>query len=124
VSKLSRTLGYAASCFALAASGVVASWPFLEATGRAGVVAAALVSLPLQIGAFAALRANWRNGARFLMVWIGGTVLRLVAVCTVVALVLFSELPPAPTLLALVAFFFGMLLIEPLFLPTQERHTV
>jgi len=124
VSKLSRTLGYAASCFALAALGVVASWPFLEATGRAGVIAAAVVSVPLQVAAFAALRANWQGGVRFLVVWLGGSVLRLVAIGAVGALVLASELPPAPTLLALATFLFGMLLIEPLFLPTQERHTV
>jgi hypothetical protein len=113
---LSRTFGYAVSCALLALLGVVASWPWLDGSGRTGVLTAAAVALPLQVGTFAALRWGWSRRQHFLAAWVGGTLTRLLAVAAVATFVYVSRLAPAPTLLALAGFFFGMLLIEPLFL--------
>ena len=113
---MSRTLGYAVSCALVALLGVVASWPWLSGSGRVGVLTAAAVALPLQIGAFAALRWGWSKRENFLATWIGGILTRLLAVAAVAVAVALSNLAPAPTLLSLAGFLFGMLLLEPLFL--------
>jgi len=78
---------------------------------------AALVAYLVQMVAFFMLVRFWGDGKRFLLVWVGGTVVRI-GVILVVALVVSQgdSLPPAPTLLALAGFFFGLLLLEPLFL--------
>jgi hypothetical protein len=59
-----------------------------------------------------------------MVVWMGGTLVRM-GLILVAALVLtrVEELPPAPTLLALAGFFFGLLLLEPLFLRRQEADS-
>lgn len=82
---------------------------------------AALVAYPIQLVAFFMLIRYWGEEKRFLMVWIGGTVARM-GVILVAALTVWrmEVLPPAPTLLALAGFFFGLLLLEPLFLRPQE----
>jgi hypothetical protein len=113
---LSRTLGYAVSCALLILLGVVASWPWLDESGRTGVLIAAAVALPLQIALFAALRWGWSKKENFMAAWIGGILTRLLAVATVAVAVSLSTLSPAPTLLSLAGFFFAMLLLEPLFL--------
>lgn len=113
---MSGTLGYAISCLALALAGLAVCWPLLDGDGRAGTMTAAAVALPIQVGAFAILRRGWRRRGPFLAAWAGGMLARLAAVSGAAVLVSRSELPPAPTLLALAAFFLGMLLLEPLFL--------
>jgi len=78
---------------------------------------AALVAYPIQLVAFILLIRFWSDGKRFLMVWVGGTVVRMGVVLLAALIVSQSEaLPVAPTLLALAGFFFGLLLLEPLFL--------
>ena len=98
-------------------------WPFLAPPGRAGVAVAALVAFPVQMVAFFLLVRFWGRGKRFLLVWVGGTLVRM-AVILVAALVLtrVSGLPPAPTLLGLAGFFFGLLLLEPLFLSSGRTE--
>jgi hypothetical protein len=88
----------------------------LDGSGRVGVLTAAVVALPLQIGAFAALRWGWSKRENFFATWIGGILARLMAVSAVAVAVALSDLSPAPTLLSLAGFFFAMLLLEPLFL--------
>jgi hypothetical protein len=92
-------------------------WPFLSPPARNGLLVAATVAYPIQMVAFFLLIRFWGSGKRFLLVWLGGTVARL-AVVLAAALLLtrIRELPPAPTLLGLAGFFFGLLLLEPLFL--------
>lgn len=99
-------------------------WPWLSPSARAGVLAAALVAYPVQVLAFFLLVRSWKNTKRFLVVWVGGTVVRM-GVILLAALVLTKvrKLPPAPTLLALAGFFFGLLLLEPLFLRLPEAES-
>jgi hypothetical protein len=115
-----RTARYALACVALTLFGVLACWPLLDGSGRTGVLVAAALALPLQICAFAALAWGWSVRTRFLAAWVGGTLARMGILGAAVALVYFTTLPPAPTLLALTAFFFAMLLIEPLFIGRDE----
>jgi len=92
-------------------------WPWLSPSARTGLLVAGLVAYPVQIVAFFLLVRFWGSGNRFLLVWVGGTVVRM-AVILVAALALtqLGGLPPAPTLLGLAGFFFGLLLLEPFFL--------
>jgi len=92
-------------------------WPWLSPSGRAGIGVAAAVAYPTQLLAFFLLVRFWGDRKRFLLFWVGGTVVRM-GVILVAALVLtrIEGLPPAPTLLGLAGFFFGLLLLEPLFL--------
>ena len=113
---MTRTTGYAASCATLALVGVAASWPLLDGSGRAGVLTAAALALPLQVGAFWALSRGWDDKRRFFAAWAGGMLLRMGVVAGAAGLVVVSGLPPMATLLGLASFFFGMLLLEPLFL--------
>ncbi len=99
-------------------------WPWLSPSARAGVLAAALVAYPVQMLAFFLLIQSWKNPRRFLAVWVGGTIVRMgVILLAALALTRVRELPPAPTLLALAGFFFGLLLLEPLFLRPPEAES-
>lgn len=92
-------------------------WPWLPEAGRRGVVAAGVVAYPVQVVSFAALVRFWNQGRKFLLVWMGGTVLRMAVVLGVgLALFRVEGLAPAPTLLSLAGFFFLFLLLEPWFL--------
>ena len=118
---MTRTLKYATSCATLALVGVAASWPLLDGSGRAGVLSAAALALPLQVAAFWALSASWDNKQRFFAAWAGGMLLRMGVVAGAAGLVVALGLPPLATLLGLAAFFFGMLLLEPFFLSSPTR---
>ena len=103
-------------------------WPWLTPPARTGILVAALVAYPIQILAFFLLVRHWGDTNRFLLFWVGGTVVRM-AVVLAAALVLtrVESLPPAPTLLGLAGFFFGLLLLEPLFLRprgTESTETI
>jgi len=52
----------------------------LDGPGLAGVLAAAAVALPVQIGAFAALTRVRVGTNAFLAAWVGGTVVRMAVV--------------------------------------------
>jgi hypothetical protein len=99
-------------------------WPFLSPSARAGLMVAALVAYPIQMLAFFLLIRFWDDKNRFLLVWVGGTVVRM-GVILVAALVVTQDnrLPPAPTLLGLAGFFFGLLLLELLFLKPRGAET-
>ena len=104
-------------------------WPFLDPAGRSGVLLAAGVALPVQILSFALLQGFRSHLNRFLAVWVGGTLLRMVAIGVVAFLVIRSgTVAVAPTLLALASFFFGLLLLEPVYFRsggpvTLPRHS-
>lgn len=96
-------------------------WPWVSPSARAGILVAALVAYPVQVVAFFLLVRFWGEGRRFLVVWVGGTVFRM-GVILLAALVVSQtdSLSPTPTLLALAGFFFGLLLLEPLFLRSRR----
>ena len=99
-------------------------WPWLSPSARTGLLVAALVAYPIQMMAFFLLVRFWNEGKRFLLVWVGGTVVRmLVILVAALALTRKDGLPPAPTLLGLAGFFFGLLLLEPLFLRPRGAET-
>ena len=99
--------------------------PFLDPAGRRGLVIAALIALPIQILAFSAMlsfRSDWN---RFLVVWVGGTLLRMVVIALAAFVAIRLDLEGlAPMLLALAGFFFGLLLIEPIYLRSEHAETL
>jgi hypothetical protein len=100
-------------------------WPFLGPSGRRGVLVAAAVAVPLQIASFALLCRFRGELKRFLLVWVGGTVIRMLAIGAVAFLVLREGTDGVvPTLLALATFFFGLLLLEPVYFRPEEPAPV
>lgn len=96
-------------------------WPWVSPSARAGILVAALVAYPVQVVAFFLLVRFWGEGRRFLVVWVGGTVVRMgVILLAALAVSQMDSLSPTPTLLALAGFFFGLLLLEPLFLRARR----
>lgn len=93
-----------------------ALWPFLTPEAWAGVLRAAFVALSVQVVLFALL-VRWKQGTNtFLMVWAGGTLIRMgVVVAAALLLVQSSSDAILSTLLALAGFLFALLLLEPIF---------
>ena len=101
------------------------SWPFLTVEGRAGVVLAALIAYPFQIAAFWLLIRYRDRMSAFLAVWAGGTVARMAIIGVVAFFMTRAErVAPVPTLLALATFFFGLLLVEPVFFKETPAGTI
>jgi len=104
---------------------VLALWPFLDPTGRRGVLMAAAIAVPIQIAVFAALLRFRGQMNGFLAVWAGGTLLRMAVVGLVAFLAIRSGTDgTVPMLLALAGFFFALLLLEPMYFrprPTEAR---
>lgn len=99
------------------ATGVL--WPLLGPEGRRGVLLAAAVAWPVQVVAFGLLRRHRDALRRFLAAWVGGTLVRMVLIGVAAFLLTRIEgVALAPTLLALAGFFFGLLLLEPVFFRT------
>lgn len=96
-------------------------WPWLSPPARLGVLVAAMVAYPVQLLAFFAMFRYWDDPKRFMVAWMGGTLMRL-GVILVMGLVLLrvERLPAVPTLPALAGFLFALLLLEPLFLRSRE----
>jgi CDP-diglyceride synthetase len=107
---------YALSGAAIVGVSTAALWPWLDPAARSGVLIAGLVALPLQVAAFALLLRYRGELTGFLAVWAGGTLFRMVVVSVVATLAIRSRAEGAvPMLLALVGFFFGLLLLEPVY---------
>ena len=103
---------------------VAGLWPWVSPSARAGILLAALVAYAVQMIAFLLMVRYWGEGSSFLLVWVGGTVVRMGVILVAALWVSQNEaLPPAPTLLALAGFFFGLLLLEPLFLGTGRSES-
>ena len=112
-----KTLRYAGACVVVVAVGVAVAAALLDRRGLLGVLAAAAVALPIQVAAFAVLARYAPASTAFMAAWVGGTLVRMFVVgLGGWALVVLPDLPPAPTLLGLAAFFFAMLMLEPRFL--------
>jgi len=115
------TLGYAGTAVAALAVVTAGLWPWLDPAGRRGVLLAAGVAWPVQVGAFAVLVRHGGEPKRFLAAWVGGTLVRMaLVVAAAFVLVRIEGVALAPALLALAGFFFGLLLLEPVFF---KRHT-
>ena len=107
---------YAVVGTALVGLVVLLALPFLDPVGRRGVAVAAAVALPVQIGSFAALVHLRARQKPFLIAWVGGTLLRMAAIGVVAVVVVRSGGEGVvPTLMALASFFFGLLLLEPIY---------
>lgn len=121
---MSPSLKYAATGGAALTLIVGALWPVLDAAGRSGVLLAAAIAMPVQVGAFWALRRFRGDPNAFLAAWIGGTLLRMVVVGIVAVAVIRSQMDGAvPMLLALAGFFFGLLLLEPIYFRLEPSKT-
>ena len=104
---------------------VAGMWPFLDPAGRSGVLAAAAVALPVQIIAFWALIRFRTELNGFLAAWVGGTLVRMAVIAMVAFAVIRSGMEGAvPMLLALAGFFFGLLLLEPVYFRIGPSETV
>ena len=113
---MSSSLRYAGAGTGVVTVAVLLFWPFLDAVGRQGVLIAALVALPVQIGSYAFLERYRGQTRGFLTAWVGGTVLRLVVIGTAAFVAIRIDIDLAiPMLFALASFFFGLLLLEPLY---------
>ncbi len=112
-----RTLRYAGACTALVAVVALVSALTMDRRGLASVLAAAAVALPVQVAAFTMVARAQVGTNRFLLAWVGGTLVRLVVVGGAGWwLTTLPGLAPLPTLLGLAGFFFLMLIMEPPFL--------
>lgn len=122
---MSSPVKYAVTGGFAVATIVVVLWPFLEPAGRNGVMAAAAVALPVQVIAFWALVRFRAELNGFLAVWVGGTLVRMAVIAVVSIIVIQSGMEGAvPMLLALAGFFFGLLLLEPMYFRIGSSDTV
>ncbi len=113
---MKASLRYAAASSLLLASIILALWYFLDTPGRHGVLFAAAVALPVQVGAFAVLVGCRAHVRRFLAAWAGGTVVRMGVLLAVAILALRRHMEGAIAMsLSLAGFFFLLLLLEPLY---------
>lgn len=120
---MSAPLKYAMAGLALIGSVTLLLWPVLDPSSLRGVVTAGLVALPVQVLAFWLLHRFHDRVNGFLAVWAGGTLVRMgvVAVCAFV--VIRNDQPGAMALLlSLAGFFFGLLLLEPLYFRPGRRN--
>lgn len=121
---MKETLSYAAVAFVFLALVVLGLWPVLSPEAYRGVLAAAAVTYPVQVVAFALLLRYRSEVKGFLAAWVGGTLVRLALVAGGGILLAVSEvLPPVPTLVALASFFFVLLLLEPIFFRKAVMRT-
>ena len=120
-----QVVRYAVTALVILSVVVIGLWPWLDARGRLGILAAALVAYPVQVTAFALLVRQRDRGTRFLAVWAGGTVVRFgVILASAFIVVGIERIATAPMLLALAGFFFGLLLLEPVFMRPEPGETI
>jgi hypothetical protein len=104
---------------------VAALFPFLGDEGREGVLIAAGVALPVQVTVFGLLLHAQGEPSRFFKWWGVGVMVRI-GVVIVVGLVAsrIESLGAEALLLSLAGFFFGLLLIEPVFLKAAGKDQI
>lgn len=122
---MSASLKYAATGVGAIILIVAGLWPFLDAAARNGVLVAAAVAVPVQVIAFAVLTHYRGQVNGFLAAWVGGTLVRMLVIGAVAFAVTRSGTDGAlATLLALAGFFFGLLLLEPVYFRPEPNKTV
>ena len=121
-----RALGrYALIGLLMIAVAVVALFPFLDDDGRTGILVAAAVAYPVQVVAFGLLLRVRGDPSRFFVWWGAGVAVRVGVVIIIGLVALRIESLGAEVLLLSVAgFFFGLLLIEPVFLKGADREVI
>jgi hypothetical protein len=109
----------------MVAVAVAGLFPFLDESGRRGILMAAGVAYPVQVVAFGLLLRARGDPSRFFAWWGVGVVVRIgvVVVAGLVALRV-ESLGAEALLLSLAGFFFGLLLIEPVFLKTPGKDAI
>jgi hypothetical protein len=121
---MSASLKYAAAGVCAIALIVAGLWPFLDVAARNGVLVAAVTALPIQVAAFAVLIRYRGELNGFLSAWVGGMMIRMLVVAVVAVTAVRTDAEGAvPMLLALVGFFFGLLLLEPVYLRGRSNQT-
>jgi putative flippase GtrA len=109
------SLRYAATGSLTLGAIILVLWWFLDPEGRRGLLLAAAIALPVQVLAFALLVRFRTRFSRFLVVWVGGTLVRMALVVAVAVVALRTHMAGAVAmLLALAGFLFLLLLLEPL----------
>lgn len=104
---------------------VLGLWPLLDASAWSGVLVAAAIALTVQTAAFAVLHQSQGALNGFMMAWVGGMMVRMLVIAAVAVIVIRSGTESAvPMLLALAGFFFGLLLLEPVFFRVEPNQTV
>ncbi|MDE0899310.1 MAG: hypothetical protein OSA81_09855 [Longimicrobiales bacterium] len=122
---MSASRKYAAAGVCAIALIVAGLWPFLDVAARNGVLVAAVTALPIQVAAFAVLIRYRGELNGFLAAWVGGMMIRMLVVAVVAVAAVRTDAEGAvPMLLALVGFFFGLLLLEPVYLRGRSNQTV
>ena len=121
-----RALGrYALTGLLMIAAAVVVLFQFLEDDGRLGVLIAAGVAFPVQVVAFGLLLRARGEPSRFFVWWGVGVLVRIGVVIVVGIVALRIEtLGAEALLLSLAGFFFGLLLIEPVFLKATDNAAI
>ncbi|TVP56078.1 MAG: hypothetical protein EA351_08915 [Gemmatimonadales bacterium] len=111
---------YAIPASGLTALVVAVGWLTLGADAQRGVFLAAGIALPLQLAIFALLRAQRTGSMGFLAVWVGSTLLRLMAVGGLAWWVVGrQDVDPMWALLTLAGLLFVLLMLE----LVELRHT-
>ena len=122
---MSASLKYSLAGVSAISLTVAGLWPFLDVAARIGVLIAAVTALPIQVAAFAALIRYRGELNGFLAAWVGGMMIRMLVVAVVAVAAIRTDAEGAvPMLLALVGFFFGLLLLEPVYLRGRSNQTV
>jgi hypothetical protein len=121
---VSPILRYGITCAALVGAAVLVAALFVDRPGMSGLLTAAAIALPVQVGLFGMMKRTAVGTNAFLAAWLGGMLIRMIVVGLVaLALDLSPGLPEAPTLIGLVGFFFMMVLLEPLFLGLKAARS-
>jgi len=121
---MSPSLKYAAIGVSSITLVVVGLIPILDTVAWKGVLLAAAIAVPVQVAAFAVLVRYRGELNGFLAAWVGGTMVRMIVLGLVAFAVIRSGSEGAvPTLLALVGFFFGLLLLEPVCFRVEQNQT-
>jgi hypothetical protein len=119
------SLRYAATGSLALGAIILVLWWFLEPEGRRGVLLAAAIALPLQVVAFALLVRFRTRFKGFLVVWAGGTLVRMALVVGVAFVAVRAHMTGAVAmLLALAGFLFLLLLLEPLHFRLDLAETI
>lgn len=120
---MSASLRYGGAAVLLVGVVTLGLWAFLGEAARRGVLVAGLIALPVQVIAFSLL-VKYRGRANgFLAAWAGGMALRAAVVVVVAVVVVRSGTASAvPLLLALPGFFFGLLLLEPIYFKAETAN--
>jgi hypothetical protein len=99
---------------------IAAMWPFLGESGRASLVVAAGIAVPVQWATFLLVVRALGDATQFLVRWGIGIFARMgLVAATGLLLPRLGRLDATVLILTLCGFFFVLLLLEPLFFRTQ-----